>query len=107
MDFKTLQKEQKEWSDRNFKTHKVDHAFKGIIEEIGEMSHAMLKQEQGIRGTILYHEDKMQDAWADILIYMMEFANNKGWDADGIIELVWSDVKKRDWVKFPGNGITE
>ena len=49
--FKQLQKEQIEWSARNFPDNEPWMPLLGIQEEVGELSHSFLKSAQGIRGT--------------------------------------------------------
>lgn len=109
MNFKRLQEEQKVWADHNFGHLKSDYnaPFKGMVEELGELSHALLKQEQGIRGTYEQHELAAQDAVGDMLVFLSDFCNKKGWDLQEIIETTWTDVKKRNWKRFPKNGINE
>ena len=50
MTFSKFQREQKEWAARNFREHVAWHALLGLMEEVGELSHAHLKTVQGIRG---------------------------------------------------------
>ena len=45
----------------------------GICEEAGELCHAQLKKEQGIRGTIEQHDAAMKDAVGDIMIYAINY----------------------------------
>jgi len=105
--FKRLQDEQRAWGEYNFGPLDADCAFLGMMEEMGEMAHALLKQKQKIRGTSEEHEAKAKDAFADIMVFAMNFASAKGWDAQAVIENVWDEVKKRDWKRFPKNGATE
>lgn len=50
----------------------------GIFEEAGELCHAQLKLEQGIRGSREGHELAMRDAIGDISIYMMNYLSGIG-----------------------------
>lgn len=106
-----LQKQQGEWQRQNFGT-----AFKaevgdlrcllGIVEEVGELSHAILKDSQGIRGVNL--EAEVYDAVADIGIYLIGFCNDWGINLEDCLADTWeSVVSKRDWVENPlGEGET-
>lgn len=99
MNLKQIQAEQKEWSDRNFSNKKPYQPILGAAEEVGELAHAFLKMEQGIRGTRQEHEAAMKDAIGDTCVFLMELCNQMGWQFDEIIEGTWSHVKKRDWKK--------
>lgn len=108
-----IQKEIKEWSDKNFGhkdkigrriKRKSWHPLLGIGEELGELQHAYLKKEQKIRdGEKLYKKDA-QDALGDMLIYMMDFCALENFDLQEIIDKTWEEVKKRDWKKNPKKG---
>ncbi len=62
----------REWSTRNFgpptEENRIDPAL-GVIEELGELAHALLKKKQGIRGTAQEHDEAIKDALADSFIY--------------------------------------
>ena len=105
--------EYKIWVDHNF--DRSDHAselgkrkateqFLGVVEEVGELSHAILKQVQGIRGTDEEHDAKQRDAVADIVIFLAGFCYRKGWNLEELILEVWKEVRQRDWKTYPGKG---
>ncbi len=99
MNFKKIQKEQDVWSRKNFGNKKVYQPILGAAEEVGELAHAYLKMEQGIRGTRQEHEAKMKDAVGDTCVFLMDLCNQMGWQLDEIIESTWNEVKKRNWKK--------
>lgn len=107
MSIKTLQQEQKQWAEYNFPKKPNWNmmlgtgALLGIIEEVGELAHAHLKEAQGIRGDQTKHQAAAKDALGDIFIYMLDYMSSRGWDAERIIEETWMEVKKRDWRKNP------
>ena len=87
------------WRRKNFPNADVQSQFLGVVEEVGELSHAMLKYQQGIRG---YDYDKFadeaQDAIADIQIYLANFCDMLGWDMAKITEAVFDGVvSQREW----------
>jgi len=90
--------EQEEWSLRNFPERKPHQPLLGAMEELGELAHAHLKEEQGIR-TDEDHEGNAMDAIGDIVIYLMDYCNQRGFLFSGIIETTWAHVKQRDWQK--------
>jgi len=103
--FKQLQEEQVAWSEHNFPLRPAYFSLLGIMEEVGELSHAHLKQEQGIRGDSEIHEEAAKDAIADIVIFLSDYCSARGFDFQTIMEKVWPEVKKRDWRKYPKDGI--
>ena len=99
MSLSEIQKEQDVWSKKNFDNKKPYQPILGATEEVGELAHAYLKMEQGIRGTKAEHEHAMKDAIGDCCIFLMDLCNQMGWDFEKIIGETWSEVKKRDWKK--------
>lgn len=50
IDLTEFQNEVKAWTDKNFPDDHPHQPLLGIAEEVGELCHAHLKMEQGIRG---------------------------------------------------------
>jgi NTP pyrophosphatase (non-canonical NTP hydrolase) len=67
--------DQKDWLDKNFPGHKQSarNQFYGIVEEVGELAHVVLKQSQGIRYKESEIRPKIVDAIGDILIYIVGY----------------------------------
>lgn len=100
-----LQGEHFVWLNHNFPNQKPHDALLGLIEEVGELSHAHLKRDQMIRGyTREKYKDEAKDAVGDIFIYLMSYCNTNGLSLASAIMGAWGEVKDRDWVKFPENG---
>lgn len=93
-----IQQEQKAWSIKNFPNNKATHNLLGVVEEVGELSHAHLKKMQNIR-TNQDHDNDTVDAIGDILIYLLGYCNIIGVDALDILTQVWDTVRQRDWTK--------
>lgn len=78
IDWKRLVEERNEWVAKNFDKGdefpgsevQVDTVL-GCVEEIGELTHAHLKESQGIRGTKEQHEENAKDAIGDLTIYLL------------------------------------
>jgi len=104
MEIRDMQLEQAEWSKKNFPDSPSYHPLLGVVEEVGELCHAILKLEQGIRGKPEDHDLAGQDAVGDTLIYLMDFCTRKGWDMQEILEKTWDHVKQRDWQKDKKRG---
>jgi|SRR5215471_8473378 len=100
-----LQRAHKRWVDHNFPGQLSHQPLLGMGEEVGELMHAHLKHEQGIRGLEdeVFMEAKA-DALGDLFIYMMSYANAEGLNLELCIVDTWHKVEQRDWVKFPING---
>lgn len=107
MNLAEFQAEQREWQERNFPGNAGHSALLGLVEEVGELSHAHLKTEQGIRGTVEEHRAEAEDAIGDIMVYLAGYCNNNGYDLDGCLKRAWDEVKKRDWQKNSKDGVSE
>ena len=101
-----VQKESKEWRERNFPHYSTEQMLLGVVEEVGELAHSHLKQSQNIRNNE-DHVSKAKDAVGDILIYMLGYCSLRDFNIEEILQETWDEVKQRDWVKFPNNGRTE
>ena len=106
-DFQRLQDEQSEWSNYNFGYQPPHRGLLGIVEEVGELSHAHLKAEQGIRGTPEELAAERDDAIGDIVIYLAEYCNRNCVNFQKAVEDAWNHTKQRDWKRYPRNGKTE
>jgi len=107
MSLSEMQKEQEVWSKKNFKNRRPYQPILGAAEEVGELAHAYLKMEQGIRGNKEEHLANMKDAVADCVIFLMDLCNQMDWDMETIVNETWGEVKKRDWKKNALEGSVE
>lgn len=87
--------------------HRSYRPLLGVVEEVGELCHAHLKNEQGIRGTPEEWEAKKKDAIGDVLIYLLDYCSREGLDVEECLETAWAEVSQRDWIRFPGDGRTK
>jgi len=104
MNLETLQSEVSEWASRNFPHNKPHMPLLGAAEEIGELCHAHLKSEQGIRGTPSKHHAAKEDAVGDIIIYLANYCGLNNINMDLAVSTAWNQVKQRDWNKNPQTG---
>lgn len=107
MNLDILQVEVRAWSDRNFPNSGADDKLLGVVEEIGELAHAVLKSRQGIRGNAKQHEAAEQDAIGDIVIYLLDYCGKRGWSLDTLVRTAWAEVQHRDWMKHQETGLEE
>lgn len=105
--FQKLQEELQKWQNHNFPGRKWNKPYMGMVEELGELSHGLLKQEQNIRGSYEEHEEKIKDSVADLIVFAADFCNARGYNLEKLMEETWNSVKTRDWVKYPKNGRNE
>lgn len=92
----------------------------GVVEEIGELrgawvdametragsiTRAVLKGLQGIRGTAEEHAAKMADAIGDIMVYTAGFATSSGKRLRTMANVALKEILRRDWERFPVNGV--
>ena len=69
-----IQSELKVWTEYNFGHQTPEISILGMIEELGELSHAILKEKQGIRYSDFLSYKK--DAIADLTIYALDYLNS-------------------------------
>jgi NTP pyrophosphatase (non-canonical NTP hydrolase) len=102
----SFQKAHNEWLLKNFPNVEPWEALAGIIEEVGELSHAHLKGHNKIRGLADEAEVRAAkaDAIGDIFIYMASYCNTNGLDLELCIERAWQHVRRRDWRANPETG---
>lgn len=91
-----LQLRQRAWSRRNFPNQKNYQCILGLVEEVGELAHAHLKLEQGIRLEENL-EDKRKDAVGDIVIFLAGYCNGVNISLSECVSKAWEEVSKRDW----------
>lgn len=101
-DLYDIQKQVSVWHTHNFGPTIQHHCIYGMMEELGELAHAVLKEEQGIRSVNKY---AVEDAIGDLAIYTMDLCNHLGLNYFNIIYKTWQQVKQRNWKKFPINGV--
>jgi NTP pyrophosphatase (non-canonical NTP hydrolase) len=92
-----LQARHAKWARANFPDEMPRDVFLGVVEEVGEWSHAILKSHQGIRGTAAEHEAAERDAIGDVLQYVMHYCDLRGWSLADIVLATMDHVHKRDW----------
>ncbi len=104
LDYDQLQREVRVWADGNFDTTDPLDPLLGMIEELGELCHAVLKMRQGIRGTVEEHFLAARDALGDMEIYRADFIGRMGWSSQEIVQDTWNQVSKRNWKDNPLSG---
>jgi NTP pyrophosphatase (non-canonical NTP hydrolase) len=91
-----LQEEQRPWVQYNFPGRLPYYPLLGAMEELGELAHHHLKNEQGIRMNENHHEQKI-DAVADVVIFLSDYCTANGICFQDALNKTWLSVKQRDW----------
>lgn len=95
-----------EWADRNFGSVPRHLPLLGMVEEIGELAHVVLKSSQGIRG--MDDDQKRRaaemDAIGDLVVFLANFCAKSGYSLEQCIEAAWAEVKQRDWTRDKQHG---
>lgn len=106
INFSRLQYVCEVWASYNFPNKKPYQPLLGVSEEVGELCHAHLKQEQGIRNISDFQNDKV-DAVGDIIIYLADYCNQNKINMQLAVVETARKVFKRDWKKYKKDGISE
>jgi NTP pyrophosphatase (non-canonical NTP hydrolase) len=85
------------WQEHNFPARDTWEPLVGVQEEAGELAHAHLQEHQGIRGTKEEHEAEARDACGDLIVFLADYCNARGWDLQDILDEVWPQVQQRDF----------
>lgn len=108
------QRELSEWQEKNFgksgNTSKTVWCVIGMSEELGELSHFLLKRKQKIREGASGGDLKKEigDAFADVIIYGIQAMTCEGIDAEQVIKNTISEVLTRNFVNNPyGEGLSQ
>ena len=116
------QKELYAWQQRNFPTTDLEKLSKdeliriivilqvtvGIVEEVGEVSHHILKGTQGIRDRVNGIDGaEVADGICDGLIYGLQLLSLLQIDAEGEFGKVIKEILVRDWLNYPVTGKPE
>lgn len=92
------------WLKHNFPDQRPHDALLGLAEEVGELAHAHLKMEQGIRGLDREEYNRQaSDAIGDIMVYLASYCNTNGFDMEDCLMMAWEEVRGRDWQEDPDN----
>lgn len=102
--FKGFQDEVEKWQAKNFPNSQPYHPLLGLNEEVGELNHAHLKGEQGIRHDKFEIHRKKKDAIGDIMLFLIDYCRKNNLDLVDCLETTWEEVKLRDWVGDPMGG---
>lgn len=72
---------------------------------VGKLCHHFLKDQQNIRGH--HHQGEMKVLIGKLSSLLGAICLYNDWDFLEVIDSVWSEVSKRDWKKYPKNGMPD
>lgn len=93
------------WAEGNFGKTPAYRPLLGAVEEMGELAHAQLKKEQGVREGEERFEIDASDAIGDILVYLAHYCAVTGLSLQEAVDTTWAKVRQRDWKKYPKTGM--
>jgi NTP pyrophosphatase (non-canonical NTP hydrolase) len=102
--FERFQEIQNEWALENFGEEEAWKSLIGLQEELGELSRAHLKSEQGIRGTAEKWEREGRKEVGDIITFLSQYCSRRGWKLHECVEESWKITSDRNWRDFPESG---
>jgi NTP pyrophosphatase (non-canonical NTP hydrolase) len=97
-DLRKIQSEIDDWNQKIFADN-AGHKLFGIMEEVGELAHAHLREEQQIRMDE-DHTANAMDAIGDIAIFLIGYCACRGWDFENILKNTWDEVSQRTYGKI-------
>lgn len=111
-----LQKEIAEWANHNFPERTPRDRLTETTDGIGRLAEQaletvvpilhMIRQVKKVNcGDREQNEVKMQEALGNITFFLIDFCHLNGWSYQEILEQIWSEVKERDWIEDPINGL--
>jgi len=102
------QRDVAQWVDYNFGHTPLAVTTLGLSEEVGELSRAVLKREQGIRGTYDEWTAEIAKELGDVMIKLLDVAETAGFDLQTVTALRWEAVSKRNFRADPkAHGLPE
>lgn len=94
------------WSVRNFGQLPQTIVTLGLAEEVGELCRAVLKREQGIRGTREEWDAEVRKELGDCVIKLLDIAAYEDADLMTVASQRWAAIRERNWIANPnGHGL--
>jgi len=108
-DLASFSREHRRWLTYNFPDQTVEQGLMGVIEEVGEIAHVLLKHQQGIREFKDPQDAKLAiiDGVGDLVIFLDGFCHTMNIDLCDAIARTWEQVRKRDWQQYPTDGLNK
>ena len=85
------------WSVQNFGESPQTIVTLGLAEEVGELCRAVLKREQGIRGSTEEWTAEIHKELGDCVIKLLDIAAYEGVDLAEVACSRWAVVSRREW----------
>ena len=101
-----VQNQHRHWVDHNFPNGDREQALLKLIEETGELAHAIYDMKTGTRDSHPKAFGLAADAIGDIFISLVGAASVLGIDFQDALKTEWDKVIYRDWQRCPVDGVT-
>ena len=97
--FIEIQKFASDWSHKNFGDNYGSgyRNLLGVAEEVGELCHAQLKGEQGIKHTPDEILAMKKDAVGDIIMFLCNYCDSQKLNLEECVNIAREEIEKRDW----------
>lgn len=93
------------WLQNTFPKNTADDQFEGMVEELGELARAKLKNSQGMAH---FPDDAaklaIEDAIGDLFFYMLGFCSKRGIRISDCIDVALREFVTRDWKHYVATG---
>ncbi len=100
------QAEVRQWVLHNFGPTLLDVTTLGLVEEVGELCRAILKRDQGVRGSYEEWTAEIRKEQGDVMIKLLDLADTARFDLVEAAADRWAVVSERDFRANPrGHGI--
>lgn len=97
-----------DWQRANFNQLGVAWTTLGLVEEVGELARALLKREEGIRGSYDEWSEEVRKELGDIFIKLLDVAQTLDYDLPTVAMLRWMVVRERNFRANPiGHGLPQ
>jgi NTP pyrophosphatase (non-canonical NTP hydrolase) len=83
------------WAVKNFPGDTRADLVLGLVEEVGELARAVLKQNQGVRGNYTMWENAILDELPDVFIKLCHVCAVFGYDLETLVQTKWATVQNR------------
>ena len=85
------------WAEYNFPGRTPVDVTLGLAEEVGEVCRAVLKADQGIRGSREQWMAELKKELGDVFIKLADVAAIHDIDLEDAIVDRWAEIRRRDW----------
>lgn len=105
MDLVRLQQLHGEWAMKNIPEYTTGHTVMGLAEGVKVLARLDLDPIEKLKGTHEEHRVQKAEAIRDILAALMHYATLERFDVNSLVQKMWEDINKRDWLRNRVDGV--